>query len=102
MRNYIYMFSLDNYVVSPVTGTLSFLTLYSPSTVSSGDDDYSGPVSTGTSAFAFGNSYIYNVYVSTIHCKNLKVVLTCVLGPLNFFLMSERQQIRSGMTFDFG
>ena len=52
-------------MVSPVTGTLSFLTLYSPSTVSSGDDDYSGPVSTG-GAFEFGDGYIYSVYVSML------------------------------------
>ena len=31
----------------------------------------------------------------------LQKVLTCVLGPLNSFLMSEKQQIISGMTFDF-
>ena len=35
-----------------------------------------------------------------LHCKKLKVVLTRVLGPLNSFLMSEKQ-VRSGMTLDF-
>ena len=44
---------------------------------------------------------IYYYYFEVIHCKKLKVALTCVLGPLNSFLMSERQQIRSGMTFNF-
>ena len=33
-----------------------------------------------------------------VHCKELKVVITCVLEPLNSFLMSEKQQHRSGMT----
>ena len=61
------MYSLDNYmyVVFPVTGTLSFLTLYSPSTISRGNDYYGGRVSTG-GAFEFGNGYIYSVYVSTV------------------------------------
>ena len=53
------------YVVYPVTGTLSFLTLNSPSTVSSGDDNYGGAVST-RGAFDFGGGYIYNVHVSTV------------------------------------
>ena len=58
----MYMYPL---VVFSITGTLFFLTLNSSSTVSSGDDNYGGPVSTG-GAFEFGNSYIYNVYVSSI------------------------------------
>ena len=60
------MYYLDGYVVYfPVTGTLPFLTLNSSSTVSSGDDNYGGSVSTGA-AFEFGDGYIYSVYVSTV------------------------------------
>ena len=63
---YIYMYYLESYVVYfPVTGTLSFLTLHSPSTLASGDDNYGGFVSTG-GAFEFGDGYIYSVYVSTV------------------------------------
>ena len=66
-----------DYVVFPVTERLSFLTLYSPSTVSSGDEYYAGPVSTGTSSFEFGDDYIYSVYVSkTVHCIMCSVVFT--------------------------
>ena len=63
----MYMYSFDNYVyvVSPVTGTLSFLTLNFPAIVASGDDYYGSSVST-VGAFEFGNGYIYNVYVSTV------------------------------------
>ena len=39
--------------------------------------------------------------IALYHCKKLKVVLTCVLEPLDSFLMSKKQQHRSGMTFDF-
>ena len=51
----------------PVTGRLSFLTLNSPSTLASGDDNYGvgDSVSTG-GAFEFGDGYIYSVFVSTI------------------------------------
>ena len=48
-----------------VTGTLPFLTLHSPSTVSSGDDYYGGSVSTGR-RFKFGDGYVHSVYVSTV------------------------------------
>ena len=67
----------------PVTGTLFFLTLNSPSSVSSGDGDYGGPVST-RGAFEFGNSYIYSVYVSTIQkdiCVQCTVKLYIHLHP---------------------
>ena len=56
----------------PVTGILSFLTLYSPSTVSSGDSYYGGPVST-EGAFEFGDGYVYSVYVSTVQKDACKV-----------------------------
>ena len=70
------MYYLDSYVVYfPVTGTLSFLTLYSPSTVSSGDDNYGGSVST-EGAFEFGDGYVYSVYVSTVQKG------TCVQGTI--------------------
>ena len=60
----------------PVTGTLSFLTLYSPSSISSGDD-YGGPVST-RGAFEFGNGYINVLRVSTTVCAVLFVHVTSV------------------------
>ena len=51
----------------PVTGTLPFLTLFSPLTVSSGDEYYGGPVSTGLGRrFRFGDGNDFRVYVSTV------------------------------------
>ena len=57
-------------MVFPVTGTLPFLTLYSASTVTRGDEYFGGPVSTlGT--FEFGDGYVKSVYVSTVQICDL-------------------------------
>ena len=64
-------------MVFSVTGTLSFLTLYSPSTFS-GDDNYVGPVSTGE-AFEFGDGYIYSVYVSNVQTIHVYLYMYLVL-----------------------
>ena len=66
-----------HYVVFSVTGTLSFLTLNSPSTVSRGDDNYGGSVSIG-GTFEFGNGYISSVYVSTVHAKGYMCTRTSI------------------------
>ena len=94
----MYMYSLDNYmyVVFPFTGTLSFLTLYSPSTVTRGDEDYGGRVSTG-GGFEFGNGYIYSVYVSTVQkdtCVHINASVdvmfsnTCVYCVYMYYISS--------------
>ena len=71
----------------PVTATLSFLTLNSPLTVSSGDDDYAGPVSTGT-GFQFGDGYIHSVYVSIIQ-KDAYVYCTICSVKLYIHLQAK-------------
>ena len=53
----------------PVTGTLSFVTLYSPSTLTSGDENYGGFLLTRT-GFMFGNDYVYSIFVSAV--QNIK------------------------------
>ena len=61
----------------------------------------------GSGILTFHASFIVSIvrWLSSHFCNTdtytIKVVLTRVLGPLNFFLMSEKQQVKSGMTFDF-
>ena len=65
-------------MILPITGTLSFLTLYNYSMVNRGDDTYGGPVSTEGS-FHFGGGHIDDIYVSTEEITHVHAVLALLL-----------------------
>ena len=59
-------------ITSPITpllprqGSLGFLTLFSPSTLSPSDDGFSPAINVGSDGFRFGPDTVTGVYVSSI------------------------------------